>query len=42
MTPSNQRIVSRLKKSSIVSLIKKGLRVDGRKLNEYREITIIP
>jgi len=34
--------LSRLKKSSIVSLIKKGLRVDGRKLNEYREITIIP
>lgn len=42
MTPSNQRIVSKLKRSSIVSLIKKGLRVDGRKLDEYREITVIP
>lgn len=42
MTPTNQRIVSKLKKSSIVSLIGKGLRIDSRKLDEYREITIIP
>ncbi len=42
ITPTNLRIVSTLKKHSMASLIEKGLRIDGRKLNEYREITIIP
>ncbi len=42
ITPTNLRIVSTLKKQSMTSLIEKGLRIDGRKLNEYREITIIP
>ncbi len=42
ITPTNLRIVSTLKKHSMTSLIEKGLRIDGRRLDEFREITIIP
>ncbi len=42
ITPTNLRIVSTLKKHSMASLIEKGLRIDGRRLDEFREITIIP
>ncbi len=39
-TPSNIPILPRLKKESIKSLAAKGLRVDGRRLDEYRKIVI--
>ena len=41
-TPSNIPILPKLKKESIKTLIAKGLRVDGRKLDEYRKIIIEP
>lgn len=41
-TPSNIPILPKLKKESIKTLIAKGLRADGRKLNEYRKIIIEP
>jgi exosome complex component RRP42 len=40
ITPSNDRIVSNLKKETIIHLISKGIRGDGRKLNSYRPISI--
>ncbi len=39
-TPSNIPILPRLKKESIKSLAAKGLRLDGRGLDEYRKIVI--
>ncbi len=39
-TPSNIPILPRLKKESIKSLVAKGLRLDGRRLDEYRKIVI--
>ncbi len=39
-TPSNIPILPRLKKESIKSLAAKGLRLDGRRLDEYRKIVI--
>ncbi len=39
-TPSNIPILPRLKKESIKSLVAKGLRLDGRRLDEYRRIVI--
>ncbi len=41
-TPSNIPILSKLKKESIRTLVAKGIRIDGRKLNEYRKIVIEP
>lgn len=41
-TPSNIPILPKLKKESIKTLVAKGLRVDGRKLGEYRKIIIEP
>ncbi|WP_338601144.1 exosome complex protein Rrp42 [Sulfolobus tengchongensis] len=40
-TPSNQNIIPIIKKESIVSLFEKGIRQDGRKLTDYRSISII-
>lgn len=40
-TPSNQNIIPLIKKESIVSLFEKGIRQDGRKLTDYRPISII-
>ncbi|AOL15764.1 exonuclease [Sulfolobus sp. A20] len=39
-TPSNQNVIPIIKKESIISLFDKGIRQDGRKLNEYRPISI--
>lgn len=39
-TPSNIPILPKLKKESIKSLAAKGLRLDGRRLDEYRKIVI--
>jgi len=41
-TPSNIPILPKLKKESIKTLVAKGLRADGRKLDEYRKIIIEP
>ncbi len=41
-TPSNIPILPKLKKESIRTLVAKGIRIDGRKLNEYRKIVIEP
>ncbi len=41
-TPSNIPVLPKLKKESIRALVAKGVRVDGRKLNEYRKIVIEP
>ena len=40
LTPVQTPIIPRLKKEKIVSLIKTGKRIDGRRLDEYRPITI--
>jgi len=40
-TPSNQNIIPLIRKESIVSLFEKGIRQDGRKLTDYRPISII-
>ncbi|ACP48532.1 3' exoribonuclease [Sulfolobus islandicus Y.N.15.51] len=39
-TPSNQNIIPLIKKESIVSLFEKGTRQDGRKLTDYRPLSI--
>lgn len=41
-TPSNIPVLPRLKRESIKALVAKGLRIDGRKLDEYRKIVIEP
>ncbi len=40
MTPSNENIVPLIKKESILHMLERGLREDGRKLNEYRPLSI--
>lgn len=39
-TPSNQNIIPLIKKDTILSMLERGIRIDGRKLNEYRYISI--
>ncbi len=41
-TPSNIPVLPKLKKESIRALVARGVRIDGRKLNEYRKIVIEP
>ena len=40
VTPSNQNIVPMIKRDSILAALERGVRLDGRKLNEYRRISI--
>lgn len=40
VTPSNQNIVPFVKKENILAALDRGVRVDGRKLNEYRKLSI--
>ncbi|MEW9490749.1 MAG: exosome complex protein Rrp42 [Candidatus Aramenus sulfurataquae] len=40
MTPSNENIVPLIKKESILHMLERGLREDGRKLNDYRPLSI--
>ncbi|QGR18905.1 exosome complex protein Rrp42 [Stygiolobus azoricus] len=40
ITPSNQNIVPFVKKESILAALDRGVRIDGRKLNEYRKLSI--
>ncbi len=40
LTPTYLPVIPRLKKESIVQMIKKGARIDGRKNDEYRKIEI--
>jgi exosome complex component RRP42 len=43
LTPTEPiNIIPRLKAETIASIVKKGVRLDGRKLDEFRELTIIP
>ncbi|MEM3351244.1 MAG: exosome complex protein Rrp42 [Saccharolobus sp.] len=41
VTPSNQNIIPIIKKESIVNLYEKGIRQDGRKLADYRPLSIV-
>ena len=41
LTPTRQPIIPKIKRETIKKLIKKGERIDGRKLEEYRPIDII-
>ncbi|MEM0122744.1 MAG: exosome complex protein Rrp42 [Saccharolobus sp.] len=41
VTPSNQNIIPIIKKESIVNLYEKGIRQDGRKLTDYRPLSIV-
>jgi len=41
LTPTRQPIIPKIKRETIKKLIKKGERIDGRKLDEYRPIEII-
>ncbi|AWR99422.1 exosome complex protein Rrp42 [Metallosphaera hakonensis] len=40
MTPTNENIIPLIKKESIVSLLERGTRSDGRKFTDYRQLTI--
>ncbi len=40
LTPTYLPVIPRLKKESIIQMIKKGVRIDGRKNDEYRRIEI--
>lgn len=40
VTPSNQNIVPFIKKESILAALDRGVRIDGRRLNEYRKLSI--
>ncbi|EHP69442.1 MAG: exosome complex protein Rrp42 [Metallosphaera yellowstonensis] len=40
VTPSNENVIPLIKKESIVSLLEKGTRTDGRKFTDYRPISI--
>jgi exosome complex component RRP42 len=40
VTPSNQNIVPFVKKENILAALDRGVRIDGRKLNEYRKLSI--
>lgn len=42
ITPSNQNIIALIKKDTILSMLERGVRIDGRKFNEYRHLEIIP
>lgn len=42
ITPTGGRIIPRLRRDTILSLLEKDTRLDGRKLNEYREIVVAP
>ncbi|MEM3515458.1 MAG: exosome complex protein Rrp42 [Saccharolobus sp.] len=41
VTPSNQNIIPIIKKEYIVNLYEKGIRQDGRKLTDYRPLSIV-
>ncbi|MEM0362966.1 MAG: exosome complex protein Rrp42 [Sulfolobaceae archaeon] len=41
VTPSNLNIIPIIKKESIVNLYEKGIRQDGRKLTDYRPLSIV-
>ncbi|MEM3203284.1 MAG: exosome complex protein Rrp42 [Saccharolobus sp.] len=41
ITPSNQNIIPIIKKEYIVNLYEKGIRQDGRKLTDYRPLSIV-
>lgn len=41
ITPSSSIIVPRIRRNSLLSMYKKGMRPDGRKLHEYRKIDVI-
>lgn len=38
ITPSNQNIIALIKKDTILSMLERGVRIDGRKFNEYRHL----
>lgn len=40
ITPSNENIIPLIKKESILALLERGLRISGRKFNEYRPLSI--
>jgi ribosomal RNA-processing protein RRP42 (EC 3.1.13.-) len=40
VTPSNQNIVPFVKKENILAALDRGVRIDGRKLNEYRKLSV--
>ena len=40
ITPSNINVTSALRKESIINALEKGIRIDGRKINEYRSLSI--
>ncbi|ARM75915.1 exosome complex protein Rrp42 [Acidianus manzaensis] len=41
ITPSNENIIPLIKKESILASLDRGIRLNGRKLNEYRQLSII-
>ncbi|QKQ99909.1 exosome complex protein Rrp42 [Metallosphaera tengchongensis] len=40
MTPIKENVVPLIKKESIITLLERGIRSDGRKFNDYRQISI--
>ncbi len=42
ITPTSGRIIPRLRKDTILSLLEKNTRLDGRRLDEYREVIVAP
>lgn len=42
ITPTSGRIIPRLRKDTILSLLEKDTRLDGRRLDEYREVIVAP
>lgn len=40
ITPSNENIIPLIKKESMLALLERGLRTNGRKLNEFRPLSI--
>ncbi|MEM3213578.1 MAG: exosome complex component Rrp42, partial [Metallosphaera sp.] len=40
MTPTKENVVPLIKKESIISLLERGSRNDGRKFNDYRPLSI--
>ncbi len=40
LTPTYLPVIPRLKRDSMIQVVKKGVRIDGRKLDEYRRISI--
>ncbi|AWR97273.1 exosome complex protein Rrp42 [Acidianus sulfidivorans JP7] len=41
ITPSNENIIPLIKRESILASLERGVRLNGRKLNEYRQLSII-